>query len=39
VFVKVPAAAVKSGSTDVAVIAKDRTSGEAGKHASVFMAP
>ncbi|KAA0598625.1 cytochrome c oxidase accessory protein FixG [Azospirillum lipoferum] len=39
VFVRVPAAAVKSGSTDVAVIARDRASGEAGRHASVFMAP
>ena len=35
VFVKVPASAVKSGSTDVAVIAKEQASGEVGKHASM----
>ncbi|PWC36310.1 cytochrome c oxidase accessory protein CcoG [Azospirillum sp. TSO35-2] len=39
VFVKVPAAAAKSGSTDVSVIAKDTGSGEVGRHPSVFMAP
>ena len=39
VFVKVPAAAVKPGSTDVAVVAEDQASGEVGRHVSVFMAP
>ncbi|MBP2298641.1 cytochrome c oxidase accessory protein CcoG [Azospirillum picis] len=39
VFVKVPAASVTSGSTDIAVVARDAASGETGRHASVFMAP
>jgi cytochrome c oxidase accessory protein FixG len=39
VFVKAPSSAVKSGSTDVVVLAKDQASGEIGKHPSVFIAP
>jgi polyferredoxin len=39
VFVKAPSSAVKSGSTDVVVLAKDQGSGEIGKHPSVFIAP
>ncbi|MDQ2104768.1 cytochrome c oxidase accessory protein CcoG [Azospirillum isscasi] len=39
VFVRVPQGDAKPGSTDVAVLARDLTSGEIGRHASVFMAP
>ena len=39
IFVRVPRGAATSGSSDVTVLARDLTSGEIGRHRSVFMAP
>ncbi len=39
IFVRVPLDAAKPGPTNVTVLARDLTSGETGRHVSVFMAP
>ncbi|NYZ11890.1 cytochrome c oxidase accessory protein CcoG [Azospirillum sp. RWY-5-1] len=39
VFARLPAAAAKSGSTEVTVTAENTATGEIGRHPSVFMAP
>ncbi len=39
IFVRVPLDAAKPGPTNVTVLARDLTSGEIGRHVSVFMAP
>jgi cytochrome c oxidase accessory protein FixG len=38
-FIRIPAADVKSGSSDVTIRATEKESGEVGSHASVFIAP
>ena len=39
ILVRTPAGSVASGSSDVSVVVTDKASGEAARHASVFMAP